>query len=123
MVCFSALVMRREGDDFPSVFILSDEARLKKSKTYVDGIATGLETHQILRPLLEHAKDYAQSLLGEFPKIATGLLAEYDPSDATPQAVGSLTSPAHWSQRGCVRERARAFRKQRRQRARASGPV
>jgi long-subunit acyl-CoA synthetase (AMP-forming) len=65
------LVLRRDGEDVLSVFVFPDYKRIEKSEVYKKGIDSGLERRQVLRSLLLDAIDYAQSLLGSFPRIST----------------------------------------------------
>ena len=65
------LVVRRNTDAFLSAFLLPDHTRIEKSAHYRESIAKGLTPEQVIRPLLEDAIRYAQSLLGDFPVIST----------------------------------------------------
>ena len=66
-----ALVTRLGDDDFLSVFLHPDRKRIEKDRPYQERIRTGLTAEQALRPLLEEAIAYAQSLARITPRLST----------------------------------------------------
>ncbi len=66
-----ALVTRLGDDDFLSVFLHPDRKRIEKDRPYQERIRTGLTAEQALRPLLEEAIAYAESLARITPRLST----------------------------------------------------
>jgi long-subunit acyl-CoA synthetase (AMP-forming) len=61
----------REGESpNMSVFLYPDAKRIENSVFYRESLKKGLGKNEILRMLLEEAVDYAQSLLGDFPRLS-----------------------------------------------------
>lgn len=67
-----ALVTRlHESDDFLSVFVFPDRARLEKDRGYQADLAAGLTAGEALRTRLLEAVAYAQWLAGPTPRLGT----------------------------------------------------
>jgi long-chain acyl-CoA synthetase len=66
-----ALVTRLDRDDCLSVFVYPDRKRIDKDAEYLERIRMGLAPEQALRPMLEEAIAYAQSLARITPRLST----------------------------------------------------
>ena len=66
-----ALVTRLAEDDFLSVFVFPDRARINKDKQYQAALATGVAPETVLGTRLREAVAYAQSLADITPRMTT----------------------------------------------------
>ena len=65
-----ALVTRLRQDDFLSVFVFPDWARMEEDPDFRVAMDTGLRREEALRARLERAVDYAQSLAKMTPRLS-----------------------------------------------------
>ncbi len=65
-----ALVTRLRQDDYLSVFLLPDYERLEADRHYRERLRAGLSPDEALRPMLEEAIAYAQSLARITPRLS-----------------------------------------------------